>query len=266
MSGYFWQLILADLVFLGLAACLGIWFRRWLRAADDEVDQRLAELDAHGARLARLVDEVQNLYRRLGSGDLSIGRVVARLFPNRQRRKVQGPAPQRDRRGIRIQGLNDLMITFGKCCGPIPGDPVIGLITRGRGISVHRTDCPNIVALTSDSERLTAVEWGPQEEQSYTVHLRCQSHDRKYLLSDISKAISDTGANIRRSSTQAHSSLATQHFWIDVHDTSQLRDILQHIRQVQGVMDVRRVDEPSDAAEAVDGGQTAAPDQRQTAH
>ena len=65
MSGYFWQLILADLVFLGLAACLGIWFRRWLRAADDEVDQRLAELDAHGARLARLVDEVQTLCRRL---------------------------------------------------------------------------------------------------------------------------------------------------------------------------------------------------------
>lgn len=190
---------------------------------------------------------VEQLYAAIGSGDLSVGRVIGKLFPHRQRPKTR--TKLQDKRGIRIQGMNDLMISFGKCCSPIPGDPVIGLITRGRGITVHRTDCPNIGDISDDPERLLAVEWNPEEEQAFTVQLRTRSHDRKYLLTEISKAISDTGINIRRSSTQTIGGLAVQDFWIDVKDTRQLRIILKKIRHVDGVIEVRRVDEPSQTLE-----------------
>ena len=201
--------------------------------------------------------EVDQLYAAIGNGDLSTGRIVGKLFPNRQPRK--SPTRLRDKRGIHIQGLNDLLINFGKCCNPIPGDPIIGMITRGRGITVHRTDCPNISDLSEQPERLLTVQWDLEEEQTFTVQLRTRSHDRKYLLSDISKAISDTGTNIRGSSTRTSGSISEQSFWIDVNDTRQLRSILEKIRQINGVIEVRRVDEPSVV------GELAFEEQRQSA-
>jgi len=187
--------------------------------------------------------DAEQLYAAIGSGDLSVGRVINKLFPHKPRRRFL--AKRQDKRGIRIQGMNDLMISFGKCCSPIPGDPIIGLITRGRGITVHRTDCPNIGDISEDPERLLAVEWDLEEEQAFTVQLRTRSHDRKYLLSDISKAISDTGTNIRGSTTHTRNDIAVQDFWIDVKDTRQLRAILKKIRKVDGFIEVRRIDEPA---------------------
>ena len=203
------------------------------------------------------LEGVEQLHAALGNGDLSIGRIIGKLFPNRQRRKT--PTKLQDKRGIRIQGMNDLMISFGKCCNPIPGDSIIGLITRGRGITVHRTDCPNIGDIGEHPERLLVVDWDLEEEPSFTVQLRTRSHDRKYLLSDISKSISDTGTNIRSSSTQTTDDIAVQNFWIDVQNTRQLRTILERIRKVDGVIEVRRVDEPGPLPEP------AAEEQRQIA-
>ncbi len=185
--------------------------------------------------------DLETLHAALGSGDLSVGRVLGRMFPNRPRPRA--PMPMRDRRGIRIQGLTNLMITFARCCSPIPGDPILGLITRGRGITVHRTDCPNLHDLAADPERLLPVEWDVPDERAFTVQLRSRSHDRKYLLSDITKAISDTGSNIRRSATRAVDGLAEQSFWIDVRDVRQVATILQRVSQVEGVIEVRRVDD-----------------------
>ena len=136
------------------------------------------------------------------------------------------------------------MIQFGKCCMPIPGDPIVGLITRGRGISVHRTDCPNISRITEDPDRILAVEWDLGEEQAFTVQLMVRSSDRKYLLSDISRVISDTGANIQSSSTRTSGHQAEETFWIDVRDARQLEAMTEKLMDVDGVLEVRRVDEP----------------------
>jgi len=203
------------------------------RVEDEALDRVAGELG---------VTDGEHLYAGIGSGDVSVSRVVHRLFPHRPKRRVRPAA--RDSRGIRIQGMNDMMIQFGKCCTPIPGDDIIGLITRGRGISVHRTDCPNISDISEDPDRILSVEWDLEEEQAFTVQLLVRSNDRKYLLSDISRVISDTGANIQSSATRTAGHLAQETFWIDVRDTQQLQTITRQVLEVDGVVEVRRVDEP----------------------
>ena len=187
--------------------------------------------------------DLNHLYAAVGSGDLSVTRVTNKLVPPRHpprsRPKVQ------DRKGIRIQGMDDLMINFGKCCTPIPGDGIIGLITPGHGISVHRTDCPNIAEMTEDPERILAVGWDLQEELSFTVQLLVRCGDRKALLSDISKVISDYGINIRSSSTRTDSHSAELTFWIDVNDTRQLDGVMSQTSRVKGVQEVVRVHAPN---------------------
>ena len=189
--------------------------------------------------------DLDHLQAAVGSGDLSVARVTNKLVPPRHRPRSR-PKVQ-DRKGIRIQGINDLMINFGNCCTPIPGDGIVGLIMRGHGISVHRTDCPSIAEVTEDPDRILAVDWDLQEELSFTVQLLVRCGDRKALLSDVSKVISDCGINIRRSSTRTDSHSAELTFWIDVNDNRQLDGVMSQTCRVKGVQEVVRVDEPDSA-------------------
>ena len=183
----------------------------------------------------------EHLYAGIGTGELSVNRIVNRLMPDQPKRRVR--ALFRDRRGIRIQGMHDMMIQFGKCCTPIPGDSIIGSITRGRGLCVHRTDCPNIAALAEDPARMTPVTWDLEEEQAFTVQLRVHGNDRKFFLSDITRTISDTGANIVGCTTRTIAHLAEDTFWVEVNNTRQLHGLLKKLRSVKGVTEVQRVDE-----------------------
>ncbi len=186
------------------------------------------------------IADTEHLYASLGSGDLSVGRIISRLIPQQPKRPK---ARRHDRRGISIQGMNDLMISFGKCCTPIPGDIIIGLITRGRGIIVHRTDCPNIGQIGEDPERILQVNWDLEGEQAFTVQLRVRSHDRKYLLSDISKALGDCGCNIQSATTSTTGNTAEQSFWVDVTDIAQLELAMKRANEIDGVLEVLRIDE-----------------------
>ncbi len=212
---------------------------------------RVMELEDAAAEFG--LRDTDELYAAVGSGDLSVARIVNRLYPHRQRRKPRSQL--HDRRGITIQGLSDLMIGFGKCCNPIAGDPIVGLVTRGRGITVHRTDCPNIQDISEDPERMFPVQWDLHEDQSFTVQLRTRGLDRKYLLSDITRAISDTGTNIRGSTTLTRGTMAEQAFWIDVRDIQQLRTILARLQDVEGVLEVQRMNEPAPLPEEDTNGQ-----------
>lgn len=194
------------------------------------------------AREFSLVDGEQVL-AAIGQGDLSVNRVVNRLLPQQPRRHT--PPQIQDKRGIRIQGMDNMMIQFARCCSPAPGDTVLGLITRGRGISVHKADCPNIAEqMAVDPDRLLPVDWDLAEEQVFTVQLVVRSNDRKYLLSDISKTISDTGANIRSSTTHTADNWAIETFWVDVQDSKQLQELIRKVYQVEGVLEVRRGEVP----------------------
>ena len=233
--------------------------RRWLREEQYDHNVRLGKeaLDRE-LKLNRTADPpdldavakefglraAEHLYAALGNGDLSIGKVIGRIAPPTPMRRV---LHLQDRRDIRIQGMQNLMIHFGKCCGPIPGDEIVGLVTRGRGVTVHRTDCPNIGRISAEPDRLLTVDWELEDESIFTVHLRTRSWDRTYLLADISKAISDAGSNIRDSTTSTDGHIAEQDFWIDVADNEQLRQAIDQIEQIEGVLKVLRVDEPANS-------------------
>jgi GTP pyrophosphokinase len=142
--------------------------------------------------------------------------------------------------------MSDLMITFGKCCTPIPGDAIIGLITRGRGVTVHRTDCPNIGQISEEPERILQVNWDIENDQAFTVQLRVRSHDRKFLLSDISKALGDSGCNIQSATTRTIGEIAEQDFWVDVVDITHLQQSMEKANKIEGVLEVLRIDEQFD--------------------
>ena len=138
------------------------------------------------------------------------------------------------------------MITFGKCCTPIPGDVIVGLITRGRGVTVHRTDCPNIGQISEEPERILQVNWDMENDQAFTVKLRVRSHDRKFLLSDISKALGDSGCNIQSATTRTLGQVAEQDFWVDVVDITHLQQAMEKVNKIEGVLEVLRIDEQFD--------------------
>ena len=228
--------------------------RRWLREEQYDHNVRLGKeaLDRglrtyHPPDLDAVAEEfgfsdAEHLYAALGNGDLSIGKVISRIAPPKLKRRAIRP---QDRRDIRIQGMKNLMIQFGKCCGPIPGDEIVGLVTRGRGVTVHRTDCYNIGRISAEPDRLLKVDWELDDEPAFTVYLRTRSWDRTYLLTEISKAISDAGCNIRKSTTRIDGHIAEQDFWIDIADNEQLRQAIDQIEHIEGVLEVQRVDEPA---------------------
>ena len=183
------------------------------------------------------------LYAALGSGDLSVGRLIGRLIPQQPK---QSKLRKQDKRGVRIQGINDLIMTFGKCCTPIPGDTIVGFITRGRGVTVHRTDCPNIGQISEEPERILQVNWDVEKDQAFTVQLRVRSHDRKFLLSDISKALGDCGCNIQSATTRTLGPIAEQDFGVDVVNITHLQQAMKKANEIEGVLEVLRIDEQSD--------------------
>ncbi len=142
--------------------------------------------------------------------------------------------------GILIQGVEDVMVHLAKCCTPVPGDEVIGYITRGRGVTVHRTDCPNVQKL--DPDRSVEVEWAAGESDSYPVRIRVRTVDQKGMLALVSNAISASEANIveaKVSTTPDHK--ATFHFVVEVASAKHLKQVLSNIRKVEGVDWVERV-------------------------
>ena len=233
--------------------------RRWLkdeqhthsvRLGQELLDRELKHLPDSTVKydLTKIAEElglpdIEHLYAALGSGDISVGRLIGRLIPQQPK---QRKSRKQDKRGIRIQGINDLMMMFGKCCTPIPGDPIIGLITRGRGVTVHRTDCPNIGQISEDPERILQVNWDVENDQAFTVQLRVRSYDRKFLLSDISKALGDCGCNIQSATTRTLGQVAEQDFWVDVVNITHLQQAMKKADEIEGVLEVLRIDEQSD--------------------
>ena len=234
------------------------WIGRWLREEQfshgvrlgQEILERELEKYRHSVRsesLDELAEELgladsEHLYAAVGSGELSVSGVVNRLVPERPKRRIRPLF--RNLRGIRIQGLDNMMIHFGKCCSPIPGDRIVGLITKGRGITVHRTDCPNMGDIAEDPDRVTVMEWDVDEEQSFSVQLRVTGTDRTYLLTEMTRVISEAGANIRSAESHTRLNRVEGTFQLDVTDARQLRAMIGGLAKIEGVNEVTRVDDP----------------------
>ena len=192
------------------------------------------------------------LLASVGQGELSAEQVVHRLFPElvwEARGGVSNAAEKlkrlasRPERGIRVQGVGNVMIYFAKCCEPVPGDPIIGLITRGRGISVHQHSCRNILDPKIEKERLAQVHWDVEGEPLFKVRIDVTGDDRKNLLADVSSAISKTKTNILETVMQSQDTCARGHFIVAVRNRRQVNEIIRAVRSVRGVQGVERSNE-----------------------
>ncbi len=159
--------------------------------------------------------------------------ILAKVIGRVRRRKPRG--------GVMVKGVDDILIKFGKCCRPVPGDGITGYITRGFGVTVHRTSCVN--ALKTNPERQIEVEWNQEATDTYSVKIRVRSNDRVGLLADIAANISKNGANIIHAQTETREDkIVTSLFTILVKDTGHLRQVLNDINKVKSVQEVKRID------------------------
>ena len=146
--------------------------------------------------------------------------------------------------GVVVKGLGDVLVRLSHCCNPVPGDPIMGFVTRGRGISVHRADCPNAADLKRSSERIIEVEWAQDSsrEVSYEVEVQIEAMDRMSLLRDVTQVLSECGANVLACSTFSHKdSMVSMRFRIQISDITFIDTVLKKLRAVNGVFDAHRM-------------------------
>ncbi len=219
--------------------------RRRLELPDD------ARLAAAAAALS-LADR-PGLEVAVGRGDVAIGQVIRALYPEAPQDTLQEPKPTvfgrvidriRLGRGIKIQGVDGLMVRYAQCCQPVPGDAVVGYVTQGRGISIHRSDCPNLLTLSAD-ERRVEIDWQETAGEAFRVRLAVSAEDRRGLYADLMEAISQTGTNIRGADLQTRDGSVFGNVFVEVDNLTHLAKVLKAVRRVRGVTHVERREAPT---------------------
>ncbi len=219
--------------------------RRRLAVPGEAQMDRAAEALGHGDGPALTV--------AIGRGDVALGAVIRALYPDlgadeltEVKPTVFGRALNRLRlgRGIKIQGVDGLMIRYAQCCQPVPGDPVVGYVTQGRGISIHRADCPNLLTLSAGDRRVE-IDWQEVEGQSFAVRLVVRAEDRRGLYAELMEAISQTGTNIRGADLHTKDGTAFGTIFVEVDNLTHLAKVLKAVRRVKGVTEVERREAPA---------------------
>lgn len=201
------------------------------------------------------VKDVDDLYVVIGIGSLNAGSVVSRLreMYEKEKRAQEPPAPVEIEKkdwsgygkasnGIRVKGVSNLVVRLSRCCTPVPGDPIIGYVTRGRGVTVHRLDCPNMEDLAKDPDRLIEVAWEENYQTSSPVAVQVTALDRSGLLADVVSIIADARINMLSTSSRANKSkIATLDLVLEIKDAQQLQYVMNKIGKVRDVMHVERV-------------------------
>ena len=147
---------------------------------------------------------------------------------------------RKESRSIKLEGISNIMANFGKCCNPIPGDDMIGFITRGRGITVHRSACPSLPLLSEESDRLVPVEWEVARKDLFNVRLKVIGQDRKGLLKDMTETISKLNINMTSVDIKVKEAVAIAIFIIQVNNLKQLDRVVRKIAKVKNIDFVER--------------------------
>jgi len=191
-----------------------------------------------------------HLFAALGRGDVGPIQVIRALWPEtgeaseperppsafeRLVTRVRGKSP-----GVRIQGMENLMVRYSQCCQPVPGDQVIGYITRGRGVSIHRSDCPNVLNLADHPERRVEIEWEAESGERFFVRLELEGSDRRGLVADIASTITGANTNIKSVNVQSEEMGMRGEFVVEVENLEHLKRVVNAIRRVKGVVSVER--------------------------
>jgi len=206
--------------------------------ASEEMKKLLVELGFSSA---------DDLLASVGYGKSSVHQVVGKLAPavvhDEPVPDRAAKTPRKAEGAVRIRGVDDVLVRFGKCCSPVPGDGIVGFITRGRGLTVHARDCLTVVKNVLDKERLVAVEWDGGEPAKRPVKIAVYiGHDRPGILAEITAAISSRQGNITKAEiTVTDDRKGINHFVIEVEDLQQLQGIMQGIREVKDIVNVERV-------------------------
>ncbi|MFI5982915.1 RelA/SpoT family protein [Streptomyces sp. NPDC051555] len=181
---------------------------------------------------------VQKLVQALGGEDAANEDMEESVPPSRTRGKRRNNADP----GVVVKGVDDVWVKLARCCTPVPGDPIIGFVTRGSGVSVHRADCVNVDSLSQQPERILAVEWAPTQSSVFLVAIQVEALDRSRLLSDVTRVLSDQHVNILSAAVQtSRDRVATSRFTFEMGDPKHLGHVLKAVRGVEGVYDVYRV-------------------------
>ncbi len=192
---------------------------------------------------------VDDLMAEVGYGNVSANQILGKIIPPERLEKEKKDESRLKRlakkfrgepAGIQIRGIQDMMVRFAKCCNPLPGDPISGYITRGRGVTVHTADCPNL--LGSDPQRLIVVSWNLQEKAVHAVRVRVTCTDRKGLLAEISSALSSSEVNIIRANVDTtEDKNAICDFELEVRDLKHLQKAFQALTRLKNVLKVERM-------------------------
>lgn len=200
--------------------------------------------------------DISSLYAAIGEGHVSAQNVVGKLVQalggeeaaNEDIAETAPPIRGRGKRrssadpGVVVKGVDDVWVKLARCCTPVPGDPIIGFVTRGSGVSVHRADCVNVDSLSQQPERMLDVEWAPTQSSVFLVAIQVEALDRSRLLSDVTRVLSDQHVNILSAAVQtSRDRVATSRFTFEMGDPKHLGHVLKAVRGVEGVYDVYRV-------------------------
>ncbi|MHB8532058.1 MAG: RelA/SpoT family protein, partial [Solirubrobacteraceae bacterium] len=156
-------------------------------------------------------------------------------------RPKRRPSKSSGQYGIRVEGVEDVMLRLAKCCRPVPGDEIVGYISLGRGITIHRADCPNTALLRKNPDRFTTVSWDGDQSTGFVVEIQIDAWDRHRLLEDLSRSFSESGANILEARCLSMGPMVKNRFVVELADTHALKGAINRLRQTESVFDAYRV-------------------------
>ncbi|PYP65805.1 MAG: (p)ppGpp synthetase [Gemmatimonadetes bacterium] len=213
--------------------------RRLPKIGDDALDRA-----AHSLSLT----DSTHLLASIGQGDVNVLQVLKFFHPdldtNADAAKPSALGRLVDRvrgsKGVRIQGVDGLMVRYAQCCQPVPGDPVVGYVTRGRGVSIHRGDCPNLLLLAHEPERRLEIDWQEAQGERFLVRLALEGNDRRGLYADIAAAVSATGTDIKSMDLRSSDGKIMGSVLVEVENLVHLQKIVKAARRVKGITEVAR--------------------------
>jgi GTP pyrophosphokinase len=217
--------------------------------------QRLMSQNAFGEVASQLrYEDVSALYAAVGEGHVSTQSVIEKLLASLHAEaetedpETLFPAKGRSRQlrnsdsGVLVRGAPDILVKLAKCCTPVPGDEIVGFVTRGSGVSVHQANCHNVASLQTEPERMIDVEWAPSSKSLFLVQIQVEALDRSGLLSDVTRVLSESHVNILSATVSTSSDrLALSRFVFEMGDTTHLDRVLNAVRRIDAVYDVYRV-------------------------
>ncbi len=202
------------------------------------------------------ITSIDDLYASIGYGNVKQNQVITKLkdfyteefkreheeeFIAQQLKKSQSKKTNRSSQGISVKGVDNIKIRFAKCCNPVPGDEIVGYVTKGRGVSVHRADCPNTKS-DENEERLIEVGWDTEKKNSYLAEIQARAIDRPGILADISTRINDLDVSIVNINARTNKDrIVVINMTLDINNIEQLQDIMRRLRKIKHIIDVYRV-------------------------